>query len=269
MPPFRILVTGATGFLGPWLVEELRRRGASVLTAGRSGGDLRIDLTAGDVRREALAAAAPSLVVNLAAMSQMDACERDPGRARAVNADLPGALAQEFGHRLLHVSTDLVFDGCASPYLPDSSTGPLSAYGTSKAEGEERVLAHGGRVARVPLLFGPDDHGRGASGMLRRALAEERGVCLFTNEYRTPLHVADAAAGLCETLLACASHLVHLPGPERVSRWEFGRRFCALHRLPCERLQPGECTDAKRPRDVSLAGEWQAARSLDAMLLDA
>jgi dTDP-4-dehydrorhamnose reductase len=90
---------------------------------------------------------------------------------------------------------------------------------------------------------------------------------LFTNEYRTPLHAEDAAKALVDAVVEPDGPTVfHLPGPERVSRWELGRRLCALHGLPTEALEPAECVDPLRPRDVSLRGGWQASRGLDEML---
>lgn len=275
MPAFRALVTGATGFLGPFVVAALKRRRARVVGVGRRGGDVSVDLVHVDTRREVLVASAPDVVVHLAAMSRMGDCAADPDRARLVNALLPGALAEAMGGRLLMVSTDLVFDGRAAPYRATDPVAPLSTYGMTKAEGEERVRAAGGKVVRLPLLFGPDPAFRGATGMIRAALMARKSVALFPNEYRTPLHAADAAvaiAGIAARMAegdAAVPFVQHLPGPERLSRWELGQRFCAVHGLPAELLVPVECEDAARPRDVSLAGEWHASRTMDEMLADA
>lgn len=266
----RILICGATGFLGPFAVAAVRARGHAVATAARSAGDAQVDLLRPGMVDAVLEAMAPDLVLNLAAQARLAECERDPALARAVNATLPATFAERLGDRFVHVSTDLVFDGRRAPYDELSAIGPLSVYGISKAEGEERVLAHGGRVVRLPLLFGADRHGRGASAALRRALEQHQPVPLFTNEYRTPLHAADAAQALAELLpLRRCPALLHLPGPERLSRWELGLRLCERHGLDRSLLQPVECQDPLRPRDVSLAGTWHAGRSLSAMLADA
>jgi dTDP-4-dehydrorhamnose reductase len=267
MAAIRVLVIGSTGFLGPWVVAELRRRGATVLTASRSSAERPVDLAEPQQLQRLCAEVAADAVVDLAAMSRLQDCAANPATAHALNAVAPGELARHFGSRFVHVSTDLVFDGAGAPYAPLDPVGPLSVYGATKAEGEERVLAAGGSIVRLPLLFGPDAMGRGATAMLRAAIGARRPVCLFTNEYRTPLHAADAAAGLCDLVFAARrQRRAHLPGPERVSRWELGLRFCAVHGLPADLVQPGECQDATRPRDVALAGDWQARRGLDAML---
>lgn len=269
MACLRILVTGATGFLGAHVGHAVRAAGHRLLSTGRRGGDVAVDLLAPGMVAAVVQAAAPDVVIHLAAMSRLADCERQPDLAMRMNAWLPEQLAERFGARLVHVSTDLVFDGRRAPYAATDGVEPLSAYGISKAHGEERVRAHGGRVVRLPLLFGPDEHARGATASLRVGLRQCLPVTLFTNEYRTPLHAADAAAALVALVVDPAGPaLLHLAGPERVSRWELGRRFVAAHGLDAALLQPIECQDPQRPRDVALVGDWQAPRSLSAMLAD-
>jgi len=270
MATVRILVTGASGFLGPRVVQTLRDRGHVVLTTSRTNGDAVVDLAAPGMVAAVAQATAPDLVLHLAALARVDECQLHPERARAINTMVPHLWAQRFGARLLHVSTDLVFDGRGAPYSEASTPSPLSVYGSTKAEAEDLVRQHGGRVARLPLLFGPDEHGRGASASLRRSITSGTPSRLFTNEYRTPLHAADAAEALAELVLDPDSpSLVHVPGPERCSRWEFALRFCAAQGLDVEWLSPVECQDSLRPRDVSLVGLFAPRRSLEAMLADA
>ncbi len=269
MPALRILVTGASGFLGGFVQSAVRAARHELLTTARRSGDAAVDLTAPGIAAALAQGLRPDVVLHLAATSRLDECERDAERARAVNAAAVEALAEQFGARLLAVSTDLVFDGRHAPYGANDPVAPLSVYGLSKAEGEERARAHGARVVRLPLLFGNDAQGRGASASLRATLRQGRVASLYTNEYRTPLHAADAAAALVELVVDPAGPgLLHLAGPERLSRWELGRRFAQRHGLPLDLLQPVECLDPLRPRDVSLRGDLVVARSLDAMLGD-
>jgi dTDP-4-dehydrorhamnose reductase len=265
----RVLVSGATGFLGPSVVAALQNV-AKVITLARKHADVCADLASPGATAAAVAAAAPDYVLHLAAMARMIDCERDPAMAQRLNADAPGEIAVGFGPRFVLVSTDLVFDGCRAPYAPLDLPMPLSEYGMSKAAGERQVLAAGGRVIRLPLLFGRDAKGRGATGMIRAAIEQGQPVTLFTNEYRTPLHVVDAAAALRLELFAeRGPRIVHLAGPERLSRWELGNLLCARHGLPRALLVPVESQASNRPRDVSLAGTFRPERDLAAMLADA
>jgi len=263
----RILLTGASGFLGHPLADELRRRGLRFVSAGRAGCDVHLDLADPDSIPAALGGTPADLVIHAAALASPAACEANPARADAVNHVASRRLAEWAGGRIVLVSTDLVFDGTAARYAREAPATPLGAYARSKARAEEAVRAAGGVVVRVPLLFGPSFDGRrGVTDMIRSAAGS---LPLFTNEFRTPLHAADAARGLVELALARSGPgTLHLAGPERVSRYELGRRFLAASGLAGPRLDPVECTDPLRPRDVSLVSDWDCGRSLDAALAE-
>lgn len=271
MPELRILVTGANGFLGRHVVEAARDAGHVAVTTSRTAGDAAVDLTAPGMVAAVVQALRPDVVLHLAARSRIGECNQDPDAAHRCNAWLAGELTRGFGARLLFASTDLVFDGRSPPYPEHAAPSPLSVYGASKVSGEELVRERGGRVVRLPLLFGRDEpgRGRGATEQLRAAIAAGEPATLFTNEYRTPLHAADAARALVASVVEPdGPNVFHLPGPERVSRWQLAQRFCAVQGMESDALRPGECHDPTRPRDVSLLGGWRAERSLDEMLLD-
>lgn len=148
----RVLVSGATGFLGPSVVAALQNV-AKVITLARKHADVCADLASPGATAAAVAAAAPDYVLHLAAMARMIDCERDPSMAQRLNADAPGEIAVGFGPRFVLVSTDLVFDGCRAPYAPLDLPMPLSEYGMSKAAGERQVLAAGGRSTAAVVVW--------------------------------------------------------------------------------------------------------------------
>lgn len=276
----RVLLTGSTGYLGSFILIELRRRGVDVVTAGRGSGggasggagDVILDLADPESIATMVSSTSVAAVLNAAALSSLTTCAGDPEAAAAVNGRSPGQLAQSLHGRCLQVSTDLVFDGLRAPYGPQDTPRPLSVYGSTKVDGEQAVLAAGGTVVRVPLLIGPSPDGRrGATDMVRSALKAGRRLDLFTDEFRTPLHAVDAARGLVDLLLDGvlngAAGTFHLAGYERLSRWELAQRFCTLHGLPTEVLNRARSRDPARPADVSLEG-IEPARSLDEALRD-
>ena len=152
----KCLVFGGVGMLGRAVVAEARTRGWAALGLSHGQGDIT------DRERAIYWAEAfrPEVVVNCAAFTKVDACEEDEERATAVNgaavANLAAAAAR-VGARLVHVSSDYVFDGTArEPYREDAPTGPLSAYGRGKLEGERRALDYDkSLVVRTSWVFGP------------------------------------------------------------------------------------------------------------------
>jgi len=284
-----LLVLGASGFLGPHVVRAARRAGWHVVAASRrpeaaprlsgSGPDLTrvLEAEAPGSAVALLAELRPRAVLCAAALSRVDACEREPGRARRLNADLPGELAvaaRTLGVRLLHVSTDLVF-GARAPrpggFVEEDPPEPVHVYGHTKAEGEARVRAGdpAALVVRLPLLHG-DSAGRGlgASDQLLAALARGERPALFTDEWRTPLAAEDAAAALIELLDSPAVGLLHVAGPEKLDRLALGQAVLRARGLDTAelraRLRPATraelALEALRPADVAL--DATRARSL-------
>ncbi|MEE9127750.1 MAG: sugar nucleotide-binding protein [Planctomycetota bacterium] len=265
-----VLLTGATGYVGGYVARELLARGLEVRTLGRHGCDITQDLGDPPGAAAAVAETAPRWVLNCGAVANMLACQEDPQRASAVNAKAPVAMVKAAPHRFLQVSTDLVFAGDEAPYKSSATPSPLSVYGMTKAEAEKVAKVQGTVVVRVPLLFGPSpDQQRGATDMLLRAIRDKQAVILFTDEFRTPLHAADAARGLVDILLdEDAVGTRHLGGYERVSRFDLAMRLAKVKDLPIDWFDQGLLDDPRRPRDVSLTGDWEPGRELDDALAE-
>ncbi|MFA6219028.1 MAG: dTDP-4-dehydrorhamnose reductase [Erythrobacter sp.] len=134
----KVLITGASGQLGGALAR-LAPSWAQVSTIDVED----CDLTEVPMLRARLRAEAPDIILNAAAYTAVDKAEIEEDLARAINADAVGVMVEamaEAGGKLVHVSTDFVFDGTlARAYLPDDARAPLSAYGRTKAEGEDRL----------------------------------------------------------------------------------------------------------------------------------
>ena len=157
--PARVLLLGAHGRLGGALAQALARAGFDVIAPSRQA--LALDPLAPDAAVERqLAQARPAFVVNGIAISDVDRCEREPTLARSINVALPAALARAAGPagaRLIHFSSDFVFDGALRrPYREDDAAHPLSVYGRTKLDGERAIAQTGCRhwIFRVSWLYG-------------------------------------------------------------------------------------------------------------------
>ena len=277
----RILITGASGQLGAYLIDEAHRRGHEPLAwsgtdaGARSGVPLRpIDLTDRRAVERSLDEARPDLIIHAAALSSADAVRLDPGRAEQVNVEATRTLAGWSEHherRLVFTSTDLVFDGSKPWNREDDPARPLLAYGRTKLDAEAAVLSSpAGLVARLPLLFGPSRSGR--PDFITRAVDALRNGeprAFFVDEFRTPLDFATAAHLLVRLGEVGASGLVHVAGAERVSRFDLMRRGARALGLDPGLIREGRMADVAwpepRPVDVSLATDRLMAILPDAV----
>jgi len=173
----------------------------------------------------------PHVVINAAAYTAVDAAEDDPESAAAVNANAPamlGALCAQRGLRLVHISTDFVFDGRAPrPYAPGANPSPLGVYGASKRRGEQAVLASGAShaVVRTSWVYGPG--GRNFVLTMLRLMREQGRVRVVNDQIGSPT----SARGLAEIcwLLALngdAGGVFHWSDAGAISWYDFA---CGIH----------------------------------------
>jgi dTDP-4-dehydrorhamnose reductase len=225
--PRRWLVLGAAGQLGSAAAARLAERGARFEARCRA----ELDVTDAGAVRAALERARPAVVLNAAAWTDVDGCERDPARAKAVNAEAPAALAEACRARgvgLVHVSTDYVFDGSARrPLAEDDPVAPLSEYGRSKLAGERAVLAASPEflVVRTSWVFG---RGRNfVASMCARAAAVRAGAAgplrVVDDQIGSPTYAEDLAAGLLDLVERGGRGLYHLANRGAASRHELAR----------------------------------------------
>ncbi len=202
----RAVVLGAAGQLGREIVDELRRRGTEVLTADRGRADLRD--TDGTV---ALAAEfGARTVFNCAACTDVDGCESNEDLAMEVNGRAPGRLAEALPseRRLIHVSTDYVFDGLGRrPYREIDATAPQTAYGRSKLLGEQGVLGAGGLVVRTSWVFGPE--GRNFVSAIASRIGRGAPLRVVSDQVGCPTYAPYLARALIDLATAGASGIVH------------------------------------------------------------
>jgi len=207
----RVLITGATGLLGSELCRRLSGPHEVIGWArqlpapGGLGWKLEsVDITQAPSVQEGVNRLRPHVVVHAAAMTDVDACEKDPASARWMNAEATGTLAAacaEAGAVFLAVSTDYVFDGASSiPYRESDVANPISLYGRSKLEGEQKalLLAPRAMIVRVSGLFGPARENF-VSLAARRLRAGET-VLAVTDQVNSPSYTMDLAEGVAQLI---------------------------------------------------------------------
>lgn len=247
----RLLITGASGYLG----RELARRAVRASGTYLSGDPpdeleraLRLDVRESEEVASLLRDLRPRAVIHTAYL-------QGAGEAEAVNVAGSQAVARAaaaVGSRLIHISSDLVFDGALGrPYVEDDEPRPLMDYGRQKLAAERAVAEElpAAVIVRTSLIYGgrePSPHEQ----LALTAAAGEREVSFFTDELRNPVHVGDLAAALLELLEEERSGLLHLAGADGVSRYEFARLVVeAAGRDPAP-LRAGLAADHPEPRPL-------------------
>lgn len=188
----KITVIGSGGRLGAALVRAYRKK-FEVIGFNRAG----LDLANPNVIHRALDDLKFDILINAAAFTNVDLCETEKDQAFAVNADAPRVLAEicrEKKAKLIHISTDYVFDGHKrQPYVEDDAANPISAYGESKRAGEKFVLQTSDRhlVVRVSWVFGPERPSF-VDAMIKRARDEEK-IEAIGDKWSTPTYTDDIA----------------------------------------------------------------------------
>ncbi len=252
----RILVIGAKGFLGTYAAQAAGDT-FDVIRADRSGtgqpGSIELDIADPCAVERAFRLTEPDYVLLLAAMSDIDRCERMPEQAFAVNARGAENVANSCARskaRLLFTSTAAVFDGCKQGYREEDAVAPLSVYGKTKAWAEDTVkaLMPSAVIIRFALVLG-FARKSGTNAMLDSVMGKWKAgepVSFSTRETRNPIDAASLAR-LMISILADRemSGLFHVGASDSVSRYELGKRLAA---------RAGVSTDLVRPQDAPPTG---------------
>jgi dTDP-4-dehydrorhamnose reductase len=223
----RIVIIGSGGRLGSALLHAYEKDHQV-----RGFSHAEIDVGDFDEVEQLLTPLEFDLIINCAAMTNVDLCEEQRVEAFSVNADAPELMAEIAagkGARFIHFSTDYVFDGNKrTPYTEEDEPAPISIYGESKLEGEENVLnvADGHLVVRVSWIFGPERPSF-IDNIIQRARNSEQ-VGAIADKFSSPTYTADIATMLPRFFLPEVGGILHFANTGECSWLQYGQ-----HALDC------------------------------------
>lgn len=264
-----VLVTGAGGALGSVLMRVLSEAHLSayglISQRGPSpdvGKVLRVELAEPDSYRDRVLALSPRAIIHLAAISKPSEALRDPEAAHAINVESTAQLVQlsaQMGSRFIYASTDMVFDGEDGPYSESHATEPGTYYGRTKLLGECYALAYArSLIVRLPLLYGLPEVSRAPTFFesMLHALQTGQPIRLFDDEIRSPLWLDDAARACLRLAFDKLTGVLHVAGPEALSRLQMGYKLaaaigCSAQALVASKRADLQCEEP-RPHDLRL-----------------
>ncbi|MFN7013916.1 MAG: SDR family oxidoreductase [Bacteroidia bacterium] len=267
----RILITGSNGLLGQKLVYRLKDRNDIQLIA-TSKGDNRIankqgyiyqslDITKKDEVEKVISYYLPDVIINTAAMTNVDACESQQELCRKLNVDavdylLAAVKKEELKHsgytcHFIHLSTDFIFDGANGPYDENALPNPLSFYGQSKLDAEKLVVNSGVKyaIARTIIVYGIVD-GMSRSNVVlwaREALMKGQKINVVNDQFRTPTLAEDLADACILIANKGVTGIYHISGKDYMSILQLVERVADYFKLDKSLINPISSASLNQP----------------------
>lgn len=271
MGRIKIFVSG-NGILGTALCSELAKKyrvtnGYHSNLINITGGDLqyaKIDIC--DARSlKQLEDIIPDVIIHTAALTDVEACEKNPQLAHQVNVIGTGNLlsyARKFKSKFIYISSDYIFDGEKGDYSEQDRSNPLNVYGRTKLEAEEKILEYGGSLSIRTTFFGwhPDKSKWHFSSWIIDSLAENKKIFVNHDQKNSIMFSKDLAAIVGQMLNAGLSGVYNIAGRDSLSIYDIALEFSKVFNLDRRLIEPvslnyiGEKFGlmARRPRDTSL-----------------
>lgn len=263
----KFLITGSTGLVGSQLVKDLVKSGHLVYSCYNNskpyhGTPIHLDLANHSKIVETVATIRPDVVIHLAAITNVDLCEKEKELALNINSKATEVLSKQAaknGSFFVYVSTDYVFDGDKGMKKESDVANPVDYYGYSKYQGEIAVqdMASNWCIARTSTPFGVNQTRKSFPTFVIENLQTKKEVNAITDQYTSPTYVPNLSQMLIEISTRQILGVIHLAGATRISRYD-------LAKLVAEKL--GLDTNLLKPTNIKDMVNWTAKRPLDSSL---
>ena len=267
----KILVTGGSGFIGGHIIQLANKKYKVSATyhnnviKQKNIQTYQIDLSQNKNLNPLLDKIKPTVVIHTAAISNLDDCEKDHKLAQRINVEATETIAnwsKKNNAKFIFTSSDMVFDGKRGNYREDDFVNPLSFYGQTKVQCEQKIsqMNFNSVIVRVALTygFGISKQNTFFEKMIS-SIKNKESVSLFCDQFRTPILVNNLAEAILELAENEFFGILNLSGGDRMSRWDFGLLASKILGLPSNKIIKSSMLDfsgaASRPRDISMKND--------------
>lgn len=262
----KFLVTGSAGLVGRQVVKDLTESSGKIYSCYHNskpefGIPTPLDLLNPKNTTKVIENIKPDVIIHLAAMTNVDLCEKETDLALKINAKATEIISKQAAKHnsfFVYVSTDYVFDGEKGMKKEDDSTNPIDHYGKSKLEGENAVrdLASSWCIARTSTPFGLHPIKKSFPLFVAENLKAKKEISAVTDQYTSPTYVPNLSKMIIEIATRQIVGVIHLAGATRISRYDMAELVADKLSLDKTFLKPASINDmnwtAKRPKDSSL-----------------
>jgi len=262
----KFLVTGSAGLVGRQVVKDLVEQGETVYSAFHNlqpekGIPTEMDLCFDDKIKQVIDKANPDAILHLAAVTDVDLCEKEKELAMKINGHATEIIAKQAAKQksfFVYVSTDYVFDGEKGMKKESDPTNPVDFYGKSKLQGEKAVmnLASSWCIARTSTPYGIHPKKKSFPVWVSENLHKNKEINVVIDQFTSPTYVPNLSRMLIEIAKRQLVGIIHLAGATRISRYEMAEIIADKLNLDKKLLKPTNIDEmkwiAKRPKDSSL-----------------
>lgn len=262
----KFLVTGSAGLVGSQVVRDLVNLEHQVyacynVSKPQTGIPVHLELTNTENMIKTVESIKPDVIIHLAAMTNVDQCEKEKELALKINAKSTEILSKQAaknGSFFVYVSTDYVFDGKTGMKRESDRINPVDYYGYSKYQGELAVqdMASSWCIARTSTPFGIHDTKKSFPSFVIENLKAKKEISIVTDQYTSPTYVPNLSKMLIEISTRQILDIIHLAGTTRISRYDMAIQVAEKSHLDKSLLRQSSIKDmnwtAKRPKDSSL-----------------
>lgn len=263
-----VLITGGSGLLGSSIAHRASDQYENVITTYLSRpidydgvNCQKVDLT-NRTNIQELAECNADAVIHCAAMTDVDQCELKPHKAEYYNVVMSkhvARLAAQMDARLIHISTDAVFDGRDGNYKYNDETNPVNVYGQTKLNAESAIqrIHNDSIIIRTSIYGWNEATGQSLAEWMLSRLREGETLPAFEDAYFSPIYTGDLAECLLEVIDNNFNGIYHIAGRDRCSKLEFANAIAEVFELDADLIQPASIKDidfdAPRGEDLSLS----------------